>query len=491
MFSKLNPEWNKTTISITILLSLILTFFVLYNPIETTIALNEAYIYLSTIFENYYVYGSLILLLFLIGLALSKYGSIKINIRNKSSHSFFSWGGMLFAAGIGAALLYWSTVEWIDYYNVLDDYDYEERITYSRVYPLFHWSFTAWAIYCLPAVAFALSLSIRPKSKLTFSGIFNVKNKFNELVLDIVFIGAIICGAGVGLGLSFPLISTLISKVFSIDKSIYLDFFTIFLCLSIFGSSAYAGIQNGIKKLSNFNIILVIIFLFLVFILGPTSYILSNSFESFIFMIKKYPELSTATGTEISRDWSVFYWAWWLALAPMVGAFIINISNNKSLRQMILGTILIGGFGCIFSMAILSNLSISLFESNTYNAPDLISNSLQTREEIIVRTIGTLSFGKYILIAFLIICIIFLCTTYDSTSYVLAGASMKSSEQASSKSLRVVYAIILVVQPTLLMFMGGVDAFKWIMVIASVPLLFINMLLIYSIIKNVYSIKKS
>ena len=208
-------------------------------------------------------------------------------------------------------------------------------------------------------------------------------------------------------------------------------------------------------------------------------------------MMKKYPELSTATGTEISRDWSVFYWAWWLALAPMVGAFIINISNNKSLRQMILGTILIGGFGCIFSMAILSNLSISLFESNTYNAPDLISNSLQTREEIIVRTIGTLSFGKYILIAFLIICIIFLCTTYDSTSYVLAGASMKSSEQASSKSLRVVYAIILVVQPTLLMFMGGVDAFKWIMVIASVPLLFINMLLIYSIIKNVYSIKKS
>ena len=124
--------------------------------------------------------------------------------------------------------------------------------------------------------------------------------------------------------------------------------------------------------------------------------------------LKKYPELSTATGTEISRDWSVFYWAWWLALAPMVGAFIINISNNKSLRQMILGTILIGGFGCIFSMAILSNLSISLFESNTYNAPDLISNSLQTREEIIVRTIGTLSFGKYILIAFLIICIIFL-----------------------------------------------------------------------------------
>ena len=88
-------------------------------------------------------------------------------------------------------------------------------------------------------------------------------------------------------------------------------------------------------------------------------------------MIKKYPELSTATGTEISRDWSVFYWAWWLALAPMVGAFIINISNNKSLRQMILGTILIGGSGCIFSMAILSNLSINSSLNNSKLLIDL------------------------------------------------------------------------------------------------------------------------
>ena len=80
------------------------------------------------------------------------------------------------------------------------------------------------------------------------------------------------------------------------------------------------------------------------------------------FLIKKYPELSFSTGTAISKDWTVFYWAWWMALAPMVGAFIVNISNGKSLRTIILGVILIGSAGCMISMSVLSNLSIYLFE---------------------------------------------------------------------------------------------------------------------------------
>ena len=232
-------------------------------------------------------------------------------------------------------------------------------------------------------------------------------------------------------------------------------------------------------------------FLILILILGPTKYILLNSYESFGFLISKYPELSVKTGTVISKDWSVFYWAWWMALAPMVGAFIVNISNGKSLRQVILGTILIGSFGCIFSMSILSNLSISLFETNILNSPFLIENKIMTREELIVETIGSLEYSKFLLIGFGVICIIFLCTTYDSSSYVLANASMTSSETESSSNLRLIYALLLVIQPTLLMFIGGVDSFKWIMVIFSVPLLLINLLLMISIIKNVYRIKKS
>ena len=489
-----NPNWNLSVISITILLSVLLSFFVLQDPVKTSSILSEIYTNLSTRFESVYLYGSFFLFLFLIFLAISNYGSITVNIKNKKEYSITSWSSMLFAAGIGATLLYWSTIEWIEYYNILsldNNYDRSESLIYSRTYPVFHWGPTAWSIYCLPVVAFALALSNKSNSSLTFSGILNINNKFLKLLLDVIFIGSIICAAGVGLGLSFPLISSVISTIFNIERTFTLDITTIVICSSIFATSAYFGIQKGIKRLSNLNILLVILFLLLVFFLGPTKYIFINSIDTLLFYFGEYLNLSLTTGTNISIDWTVFYWAWWLALAPMVGTFLVNISNGKTIREIILGTIFIGSMGCAFSMLILSNVSIFLFESNIINAPNIIADKLITREELVVLTITQLNYGKYLLIGFVIILVIFLCTTYDSASYVLASASMKESSMESSKSLRLLFAVLLVIQPTLLMYLNGVDSFKWIMVICSVPLLLIYILLVYSVIKNVHSIKKS
>lgn len=144
------------------------------------------------------MYGSFGLLIFLFLLASSRYGRIQIKLDNKPEYSIFSWGSMLFAAGIGATVLYWSTVEWIDYYNILKSNSNNidsDALIYARTYPVFHWGFTAWAIYCLPVIAFSLALNNYPNSKLTFSGILNAKNKIYRLSLDIIFIGAIICAA--------------------------------------------------------------------------------------------------------------------------------------------------------------------------------------------------------------------------------------------------------------------------------------------------------
>ena len=494
MLKIIDPNWNKSVISITILLSILLSIFVLVDPEFSSSILSQAYGILSVTFEDFYMYGSFFLLIFLISLALSRYGTIKLKLQNKPTYTMLSWSSMLFAAGIGATLLYWSTIEWIEYYNILKndtELTSEQLLLYSRSYPIFHWGFTAWAIYCLPVVAFGLALTLKPNSNLTFSGILSVQNTILKFNLDVLFIGAIICGAGVGLGLSFPLISSVLSKIFMIERTFSLDIFTILICSVIFATSAYIGVQKGIKRLSNLNMILVIIFLIVVFLLGPTSYIFSNSIKTLGFLSSNYIDMSLTTGTEISLDWSVFYWAWWYALAPMVGTFLVNISNNRTLREVIFGSILIGTLGCVLSMTILSNLSIHLFESGAINAPDILENKIYSREELVVNSIMSLNFGYILLIGFAFIIIIFLCTTYDSASYVLASASMKDSTISGSKSLRLVFAFLLVVQPTLLMYLNGVDSFKWIMVIFSVPLLFINCLLIYSILKNVYRIKKS
>ena len=494
MLKKINPNWNKSVISITILLSVVLSIFVLISPDSTSNMLSNTYGYLSNMFESIFIYGTFGLLIFLLILAFSKYGSFEVKLLNKPTYSMLSWCSMLFAAGIGATILYWATIEWAEYYNILKNnssFNTSEAMLYSRAYPLFHWGFSAWAIYCLPVVAFGVAMTLNPNSNLTFSGILKPKNYYYKFLLDVLFIGAIICGAGVGLGLSFPLISSVISEVLVIERTIGLDIFTIVVCSTIFGISAYIGVQNGIRRLSNINIILVLLFLLIIIALGPTQYIISNSSETLSFLMKNYVQMSLTTGTEISIDWSVFYLAWWLALAPMIGTFIVNISNNKSLRQIILGTILVGSFGCMFCMLVLSNLSIHLYETGIINSPNIMESNLMPREELVVKTISSLNYSYILLLAFSVILIIFLCTTYDSATYVLASASMKNSSIESSKSLRVIFAILLVIQPTLLMYLNGVDSFKWIMVIFSIPLLFIYLLLIHSIIKNVYSTKRA
>ena len=487
---KLNPLWSKTVLVITFSFLLLLSSYVLLDPDGSSKNLSNIYNFFATNFESFFLYFGFGVLLILIFVGVSSAGSKKIILEGRKDYSYFSWYSMLFATGMGAALLYWSTYEWLVYYT--DPIDGEEKsLLKARSYPLFHWTFTGWALYILPTVAFVFSLMKNSNTPLTFSGILLKKQSGPiRIILDIFFIGAILTGAGVGLALSFPLLSATLSKLLNINQSLYLDFLMLFICMCIVAISVYRGLQNGIKKLSNFNIILVIIFLFLILITGPTKYIIFNTLESFSYVIKNYFSLSL-TKSKYSLDWTVFYWAWYIALAPAVGAFIVNISNNKTVRELIFGAIIVGSLGCIFHIGVLSNISIYFYENAILDAPKIYEDGSLTSHALVVETISSLNFGLVFLIIFAIIAVVFLCTTYDSLSYILATASMKNFIDKPTRSLRVFFAIILMIQPALIMFMGGKDSFMWLLVVISVPLMVIYIFLILSIFKNAIKFKKS
>ena len=487
---KLNPLWSKTVLVITFSFLLLLSSYVLLDPDGSSKNLSNIYNFFATNFESFFLYFGFGVLLILIFVGVSSAGSKKIILEGRKDYSYFSWYSMLFATGMGAALLYWSTYEWLVYYT--DPIDGEEKsLLKARSYPLFHWTFTGWALYILPTVAFVFSLMKNSNTPLTFSGILLKKQSGPiRIILDIFFIGAILTGAGVGLALSFPLLSAALSKLLNINQSLYLDFLMLFICMCIVAISVYRGLQNGIKKLSNFNIILVIIFLFLILITGPTKYIIFNTLESFSYVIKNYFSLSL-TKSKYSLDWTVFYWAWYIALAPAVGAFIVNISNNKTVRELIFGAIIVGSLGCIFHIGVLSNISIYFYENAILDAPKIYEDGSLTSHALVVETISSLNFGLVFLIIFAIIAVVFLCTTYDSLSYILATASMKNFIDKPTRSLRVFFAIILMIQPALIMFMGGKDSFMWLLVVISVPLMVIYIFLILSIFKNAIKFKKS
>ena len=485
----INKDWNLSLILIPILLSFFISLYVLLDVDKSTETLGFFYEVASLKLENVYELGAFGVIVFLLILCLLPIGSTKIELIDRPIFSNTSWGAMMFVAGMGASILWASPVEWAQTMNSQPfglDSTSNGIIQYSQAYPLFHWGFVGWALYALPGVAFTIAILKNPDVQLTFGGILikddNVLSKLLKNIFDIVFILAILAGAGVGMGVSFPVIAEMTSYLLGIDNTFSFQILVLIFCLCVFGTSVYKGLESGIKRLSNINVFLVIIMLLIILIAGPTKYIISNSIESTLFMIKNYIDMSFFSESSFAQSWTVFYWAWWMALAPFVGTFILQISNGKSIRQMILGTILIGSLATFLHFYVLGGLTLNLYERGVMDVPELVKNIPSGR--IALEALLTLPLGYYLIILYAFIATIFLCTTYDSCSYVLASTAMKQASTKPTKSLRIIFALLLVVQPIIIMSLDGIDSIKYILVLSSIPLIFIYALMIFYIAKN-------
>ena len=484
-----SKDWNLSLILIPILLSFFISLYVLLDVDKSTETLGFFYEAASLKLENVYELGAFGVIVFLLILCLLPIGSTKIELIDRPIFSNTSWGAMMFVAGMGASILWASPVEWAQTMNSQPfglDSTSNGIIQYSQAYPLFHWGFVGWALYALPGVAFTIAILKNPDVQLTFGGILikddNVLSKLLKNIFDIVFILAILAGAGVGMGVSFPVIAEMTSYLLGIDNTFSFQILVLIFCLCVFGTSVYKGLESGIKRLSNINVFLVIIMLLIILIAGPTKYIISNSIESTLFMIKNYIDMSFFSESSFAQSWTVFYWAWWMALAPFVGTFILQISNGKSIRQMILGTILIGSLATFLHFYVLGGLTLNLYERGVMDVPELVKNIPSGR--IALEALLTLPLGYYLIILYAFIATIFLCTTYDSCSYVLASTAMKQASTKPTKSLRIIFALLLVVQPIIIMSLDGIDSIKYILVLSSIPLIFIYALMIFYISKN-------
>ena len=439
-----NKDWNPSLIIIPILLSFLISLYVLIDVDRSTTTLGYLYQSASIKLENIYELGAFAVVIFLFILCILPIGSKKILLSERPIFNNFSWGAMMFVAGMGASILWASPVEWAQTMNSEPfglDLSSPKIIEYSQAYPLFHWGFVGWALY------------------------------------------AILAGAGVGMGVSFPVIAEMTSYLIGIENSFSFQIIVLLICLSIFGTSVYKGLEGGIKRLSNLNVILVLILLLIVIVLGPTKYILTNTIESTGFMLEKYLQMSFYSESSFAQSWTVFYWAWWMALAPFVGTFILQISNGKTIRQMILGTIFIGSLATFIHFYVLGGLTLNLYERGVMDIPEMVKTIPSGR--IALEALLTLPGGYFLIILYAFIATIFLCTTYDSCSYVLASTAMKHASKRPTKILRIIFAFLLIVQPILIMSLEGIDSIKYILVLSSVPLIAIYTLMIIYISKNV------
>ena len=446
-------------------------------------------------FGSIYQYLTVIVMVFIIWLAMSRYGDVRLG-EGPYHFNTFSWASMLFCAGVATGILYWGLIEWA-YYLDTPPFGLEPRsplaIEYAATYGMFHWGIAGWAFYCIPAIAMGYVYHVKKVpflriSKACKAVLGDHADGVVGQVIDILFMVGLLFSSGTSMGLGTPMISASIQSLFGVPESFSLHVLVILFCATIFSVSVYLGLHKGIRRLSNFNTVFAFIFLAFVFLAGPTVFILKMSLNSFGLMTQEFIRMLTwtepVTDTRFVEDWSIFYWSWWIAVGPFNGIFISKISGGRSIRQVISGALFFGSIGCAIFYCVLGNYALDLELNGVYMTTEAISAGKAAHA--IPNIISSLPGGQITLLLFCLMSITFMATTFDSTSYALASCAADKLEAKDDPPSwqRLFWAFALVLLPLSLIYVGGLDTIKFAVLSSALPLIIVYILMGLSILHN-------
>lgn len=467
------------------------------------------------------------LLFFGLWLALGRYGKIKLGDPDeKPEFSTVKWVAMMFTAGIGAGLVTWAFGEPLYYLQTpplgidsppsitpgvpLQPGDLE-AYEWAHMYPLLHWGLVPWAMYAVSAVPIAYTLYVKRKPYLRISesceyALPTTGRTTSYRVIDVLIVLGIIAGTTTSLGIGVPLLSALISELTGQANDRTLKIIVLVAWVLLFGTSTLRGLKKGISLLADINMVLAIFIMLIILVVGPTLFILNITTNSLGLMLDNFfrtilwtdPMLDTVNSTlpkdadgnaigatsNFAQDWTVFYWAWWLAFAAFVGLFVARISRGRTIRQVILGTLLWGSFGTMTYMAIAGGYALHLEAEGILDLRGILNKD--GLEILTAKVAANLPFPKVSLFLFIVLCTIFYATTMDSAAYICASVCSREIDVQTDPnlSLRVVWIIILFLMALGTVFSDSLSTVMAFTVIGAVPLLPIMTLMCISLVKQ-------
>jgi BCCT family betaine/carnitine transporter len=438
---------------------------------------------------------------FMVYICLSEIGLITLGDPDEEPEfSTVSWASMLFCAGIGASILYWSMIEWAFYYQAPPFHvegKVEEAARWAAAYGIFHWGPLAWAIYLIPALPIAYFYYVRKRPVLKISEallpVLGDKHSHGALgkLLDVMFVFGMLGGAATTLSLAAPLINEGAHELFGVPKNINSQIVVLIICTAIFGYSAFSGLKKGIQVLSNINFWLALLLLAFVFVVGPTTFMaeagldaLGRVLSNIVHMatwIEPFGQFDNFQDSGFPQDWTIFYWAWWLAFAPSVGLFIARISRGRTIRAMVMGSIFFGTFGCFLFFMVLGNYGIYLQLSGELDVITILNEESPTAA--IFAMLRQLPLSTFVIALYTILAVIFTATTFDSISYILASVVQREVDDEPMRWNRMFWACALSIMPISLLLVGGLDTLQTASIVGGAPLLPVAFLLCVSVVK--------
>jgi len=463
--------------------SILIVVFALWTMFFTENAeglINTLLGWVSDTFGWYYFLTVVAYLVFVIFIAASRFGDIRLGPdHSKPEFNLVSWASMLFAAGIGIDLLFFCISEPVSQF--LNPPQGEggtvEAARHAMELTFLHWGISGWGIYTLVGMSLAY-FSYRHKLPLTIrSALYPV---FGERIygpighaVDIAAVLGTVFGIATSLGIGVIQLNYGLSAMFGLPESTWIQALLVTMIVVFATLSAISGVERGIRRLSEFNMLLATALMIFVLFAGPTLFLLNAFVLNLGDYVSNFISLSFNTYAHDQPEdwlnaWTLFFWAWWIAWGPFVGLFLARISRGRTIRQFTIGTLILPLTFMMIWMSIMGNSAIDMVMKGAQEFGEL---AVETPASSIYIFMQSLPWAGVTTIVVSILALVFFVTSGDSGALVLSNLTsiLTDVNHDAPIWMRIFWAVIIGLLTLALLMAGGLGALQGTVVIMGLP----------------------
>ncbi|HMB01916.1 MAG TPA: BCCT family transporter [Spirochaetota bacterium] len=439
-----------------------------------------------------YQLAPFIFLIFSLVLAFSKYGKMKLGRDDeKPQYSYFGWFSMLFAAGMGIGLIFWGVAEPLNHYMNPPAYlraESGDAARFAMTHSFFHWGLQPWAVYIIMSLAISYFCFRRKMPPLISSCFYPLLGDriygFIGLLIDILAVIAVVFGIATSLGLGAMQIASGLNFVSSVPDNLTVQLVIIAVVTVFFMLSSASGLDRGIQILSKTNILLAALLLLFVFLVGPTAYILnilsSTTGEYFSSLISMSMSVNPFEGYDWIKNWTLFYWACWISWSPFVGLFVASISRGRTIREFVLGALLVP---TLITFIWFATFGGAAFHLQLHQGIDIAGSAVANVSTALFEMFTYYPLTGVLTVITVLLLAVFFITSADSATHVL---SMMTSQGKLDPPLtkKIFWGVVQSAVAALLLYSGGLVSLQRMAISSALPFTLIMLLLCISLWKG-------
>ena len=469
--------------------ALLIVGFILFGSLFGELAgevFNQLQSFITHRFRWLFIILMNVTVVFSLYIALSRYGDIRLGHQTEHpEYSLLSWFGMLFSAGIGIGLLYWGTAEPLYHFMSppMGQAETVEAAKQAMSISFLHWGIHAWALYCVVALSLAyfhyrrgLPLSIRSVLYPLIGQ--KIYGKWGHVVDTLAVFGTMF-GVVTSLGLGAMQINAGFSNVFGIPNNVPVQLCLIAIITAMATLSVMMGLDKGIKRLSDINIVLTVLLLGFMVFFGPTQFIIDSFIENIGNYVSQLIPLGfwseAYSNTDWQANWTIFYWAWWVSWSPFVGIFVARISRGRTIREFIFGVLFIPMLLLFFWFTTFGGSAVHMELMGNYGLIEAVKADYGSA---IFKLIEYYPLTKPLTLVIVAMIMLWFVTSSDSASLVIDMLTA-GGDTNPPKIQRLFWALSQGVIAAVLLVAGGLSALQAVAIIAGFPFAIVVFVMMY------------